>query len=204
MTRNDFLGALKLSGDAGALVEACRRHLLHGTPHVFASREGAFFDFRRRIADKFSVGFHEVFVVGSAKLGFSPYKNKLFDLESDIDVVIVSAQLFETFMGQIGAYQGELRRSRRSVSTRELVMYHRFLEYSAIGWIRPDKLPLSFSLSNLKEDWFNFFGSISNGKSEVGNYKVSAGIFRTYAHLETYLLEGLTEVYEAQKIKEQA
>ena len=83
-------------------------------------------------------------------------------------------------------------------------MYHRFLEYSAIGWIRPDKLPLSFSLSNLKEDWFNFFGSISNGKSEVGNYKVSAGIFRTYAHLETYLLEGLTEVYEAQKIKEQA
>lgn len=204
MTRDDFLLSVKASGDGGNLVDTCRRHLLHGTPHVFATRENSFFDFRRRIADKFGVGFHEVFVVGSAKLGFSPYKEKEFDLDSDIDVVIVSTQLFDNFMEQIGSYQSELRRSRRSVSTREQALYHQFLEYAALGWIRPDKLPLSFTLSRLKDEWFDFFRSISNGNSEVGNYKVAAGIFRSYAHLESYLLEGLLEVYEAQRVKEQS
>ena len=204
MNRADFLIQLKVSGDGDKLLDACRRHLLHGTPHVFIGREGDFFDFRRRIADKFRVGFHEVFVVGSAKLGFSPYKEKDFDLDSDIDVVIVSETLFNEFMEQIRHYQAQLRRSRRVVSTRELALYHDFLEYVALGWIRPDKVPLSFTLSSVKDDWFAFFRSISNGKSEVGNYKVAAGIFKTYNHLESYLLDGLSEVYEALRVKEQA
>ncbi|HRC72546.1 MAG TPA: hypothetical protein PK880_08430 [Candidatus Competibacter sp.] len=195
--------ALKASGDANRLVDTCRRYLLHGTPHVFNGREEEFFDFRRCIADKFDVGFHEVFLVGSAKLGFSPYKEKIFDLDSDIDVVIVSNRLFDSFMDQIGYYQAELRRSRRAVSTRELDLYHQFLEYVAMGWIRPDKIPISFALSNLKDDWFTFFRSISNGKSEVGNYKVAGGIFRSYQHLETYLLDGLSEVYQGLRVKEQ-
>ncbi len=203
MNREEFLIYLKTCGDDGYLVDACRRHLLHGTPHVFFGRESEFFDFRRRIADKFGIGFHEVFVVGSAKLGFSPHKEKTFDLDSDIDVVIVSEKLFDEFMDQIRGYQGQLRRSRRAVSTRELATYHQFLEYAALGWIRPDKLPLAFTLSSIKDDWFTFFRSISNGKSEVGNYKVAAGIFKTYDHLESYLLEGLKEVYEALHIKEQ-
>ena len=73
-----------------------------------------------------------------------------------------------------------------------------------MGWIRPDKLPISFALSTLKNDWFDFFRSISNGKSEVGNYKVAAGVFRSYDHLESYLLDGLTEVYEGMRVKEQS
>lgn len=198
------MAAVKASGDANTLVDACRRHLLHGTPFVFAERENDFFDFRRRIADKFGVGFHEVFVVGSAKLGFSPYKEKIFDLDSDIDVVIVSERLFDNFMDQIRKYQSELRRSRRSVTTREQALYHDFLEYAALGWIRPDKLPVSFTISKLKDDWFNFFRSISDGRSEAGNYKVAAGVFRSYDHLEGYLLEGLREVYEALRVREQA
>lgn len=94
MNRNEFLSQLKSTGDKGELLTTCRRLLLHGTPHVFSGREGDFFEFRRRIADKFDVGFHEVFIVGSAKLGFSPHKEKEFDLDSDIDVVIVSSVLY--------------------------------------------------------------------------------------------------------------
>lgn len=203
MDREDFLLNVKSLGHNDKLLEGCRKYLLHGTPYVFAGREVDFFDFRRRIADKFGVGFYEVFVVGSAKLGFSPYKNKLFDFDSDIDVVIVSGRLFDELLDQVGGYQMELRRARRSVSIREQDLYHKFLEYIAIGWFRPDKLPLSFAMLDLKNDWFDFFRSISNGKSEVGDYKVSAGVFRSYAHLERYLLEGLSEVYEALKIKEQ-
>lgn len=204
MTRETFLQALWDAGENGSLIDLCRRHLLHGTPIVFTGKENSFFDFRRRIAEKYDVGFHEVFVIGSAKLGFSLRKEKDFDLDSDIDVVIVSGSLFDAIMDQIRGYQLELRHSRRSVSTREIDTYHQFLEYAALGWIRPDKLPLEFSLRVLKDEWFSFFRSISNGRSEVGNYKVAAGVFKSYRHLEGYLLEGLQEIYESLRVRKQS
>lgn len=148
MDKGEFLALLKAKGDAGLLGEVCKKFLLHGTPFVFYGREDDFFEFRRRIAEKFNVGFHEVFLVGSAKLGFSPYKDKVFDLNSDIDVVIVSEALFNDMLLRIKDYQMELRRARRSISIREQQVYHEFLEYTAIGWFRPDKLPVSFSMSS--------------------------------------------------------
>jgi hypothetical protein len=48
-----------------------------------------------------------------------------------------------------------------------------------------------FGVRELKHDWFGFFDSISHGKSEVGNYKVSGGGFKTYKYLERYAVSGL-------------
>jgi predicted nucleotidyltransferase len=173
-----FLASLRAADTESETLDLCRRQVLHGTPHVFLNREDDFYLFRKKIAEKFNVSFHEVYVVGSAKLGFSPFKKKDFDLDSDIDVAIASSRLFDGFMQRIHEYQMSLRESRESVNLREIGTYHKFLEYVAIGWIRPDQLPLSFKIGDLKSDWFDFFRSISNGRSEVGNYKVSAGVFR--------------------------
>lgn len=173
------------------VLDLCRRHVLHGTPFVFAGREDEFYAFRKRIADKFDVSFHEVFITGSAKLGYSLLKVKAFDYDSDVDVAIVSELLFERMMEAIRAFQMSLREARRAVTERELDAYHKFLEYTAIGWLRPDMLPVSFDVKTLKDDWFSFFKDISYGNSEVGNYKVSAGVFRTYRHLELYQHSGL-------------
>lgn len=73
-------------------------------------------------------------------------------------------------------------------------MYHEFLEYVALGWIRPDKLPVSFQMRAFKDNWFEFFRSISNGKSEIGNYQVNAGVFKSYNHLERYTLSGIKDL----------
>jgi len=81
-------------------------------------------------------------------------------------------------------------------------MYHEFLEYTAIGWIRPDKLPISFQMKGFKDDWFEFFRSISYGKSEVGNYQVTAGVFKTYEHLENYLLSGINDIKKSLKMRD--
>jgi hypothetical protein len=172
------------------LLDFCRKHALHGNPKIFDGAESKYYEFRKRIAERLEVNFSEVLIVGSAKLGFSPFKKKAFDLESDVDVSIVSAQLYERIMGYILDYQLELRSDRKSVSQNEIDRYHKFLEYGAMGWIRPDLLPSSFRVEKLKEDWFDFFDSISNGKSEVGNYKVSCGVFKSYMHLEKYTLSG--------------
>lgn len=187
----DFLETLAAIPDEEGLVDFCRRRTLHGTPAVFNGNEDTYYEFRKRIANRFDINFHEVFVTGSAKLGFSPHKKKVFDYDSDIDIAIISAGLYERIMLSIHDYQMELRENRKAVSYFELNGYHRFLEYGAMGWMRPDLLPTSFRVNKLKSDWFDFFDSISHGKSEVGNYKVTAGAFKSYSHLERYTLSGL-------------
>jgi hypothetical protein len=187
---DEFLQLLAGIESDDELVDFCRRRTLHGTPAVFAGNEDTYYSFRRRIADKFAINFHEVFITGSAKLGFSPHKKKLFDLESDIDVALISSTLYDRIMSSIHDYQMELRENRKAVTYEEIRGYHKFLEYGAIGWMRPDLLPTSFRVEELKQDWFAFFDSISHGRSEVGNYKVTAGAFKSYGHLERYTLRG--------------
>jgi hypothetical protein len=194
---DEFLDLLRSIADQADLTDFCRKHVLHGMPFVFDGRDGEFYEFRKRIAEKYSVSYEEVYITGSAKLGFSPIKRTVFDYDSDIDVAIASQTLFDEFLETVREYQMNLRSARRTVSSKELEMYHEFLEYMAIGWIRPDKLPLSFQVRDLKTDWFEFFATLSHGRSEVGNYKVSAGVFRSSRHLELYTISGIQRVRES-------
>lgn len=191
---DDFFEMLKEQKSDDELYDFCRKYVLHGIPYVFENEPDKYYDFRKKIAQKFKVSFHEIYITGSGKLGFSPIKRKKFDYDSDIDVAIISTELFEKYMGKIAVYQGQYRRARAVVREDELKMYHAFLEYIAIGWLRPDKLPISFQMKLIKDDWFNYFNSISNGKSEIGNYKVSAGVFKSYKHLEDYIVSGLKDL----------
>lgn len=199
-----FQQTLLATSDDGELIDFCRKHVLHGTPFVFEGREDQFYDFQKRIATEYDISFHQVFITGSGKLGFSPLKETKFSYDSDIDVAIVSESLFDQYMEHIRKYQMEVRRARNSLTEREISEYHTFLEYIAIGWMRPDKLPLSFQIGVLKCNWFAFFESLSHGKSEVGNYKVSGGVFKSYRHLEAYSMSGMKELkrkLEVRRIK---
>lgn len=202
MSLDDFLVELKNCDSDDKLLDFCRKYVLHGTPIIFTDNETAYYEFRKKIANKYGIIFHEIYIVGSAKLGFSPHKRKDFDYESDIDVAIISESLFDEMLEIIRGYQMELRKSRKTISSAEIKTYHEFLEYMAMGWIRPDKLPISFKVNDFKQDWFEFFKSISYGKSEVGNYKVAAGVFKTYTHLEDYTLSGLKELKKSIEIGE--
>jgi hypothetical protein len=197
----DFLQNLQLVSIGDELKDFARKEILHGTPFVFVEREADFYEFRKRIAVHFDIGFHEVFITGSGKLGFSPHKRTEFSYDSDIDVAIVSNTLFNSMMEKIRCYQMQLREARITVSKREISKYHRFLEYSAIGWFRPDLLPDSFDIGDIRERWFDFFTSISDGRSEVGNYKVNAGVFKSYRHLEKYTFSGLESVKNSLEVE---
>ncbi len=194
MNLEQFKAELNSQNTDEELLDFCRKYVLHGTPFVFNGRDDAFYDFRKKIANNFGVPFHEVYITGSAKLGFSLFKNKNFDYDSDIDVALISPRLFENVMKDISRYQMRFRKARAVVRESELLMYHEFLEYVALGWIRPDKLPISFQMHTFKNNWFDFFRGISNGKSGVGNYKVNAGVFQSYEHLEEYIVSGLKDV----------
>ena len=198
---NFLLYLLEIEDDDG-LMNLCRKKILHGVPYIFEGKEDAYYEFRKKISERFSIDFHEVFITGSAKLGFSPHKQKIFDYDSDIDIAIVSPKLYESVLEKIYDYQMEVRRARRTVTSNELKMYHEFLEYTALGWIRPDKLPVSFQINKLKDEWFEFFKSLSYGKSEIGDYKVSAGVFKTYKHFEKYTVSGFKQLKKSLEVKE--
>ena len=179
-----------------------KKYFFHGTPYIFQGRESDYFEFRNRVANNFGIGFHEVFIVGSAKFGFSYFKETPFDYDSDIDVVIVNERLFEDYYGKICDYQYQLDRMYKSIDLKETQTYSEFLKYLVKGWMRPDKLPASFKVDLLKREWFNFFNSISHNKSEVGNYKVAGALYKNYNYLEKYYLKNM-EVYYQNLISKQ-
>jgi predicted nucleotidyltransferase len=198
MTLAEFDAALLATDNKLGFVQ---KHILHGLPHIFENRENEYFEFRKRIADKFNVGYYEVFIVGSAKLGFSYHKKTRFSYESDIDVVIVNERLFEDFFKIISDYQYEIDKNHRLIDQREKSLYQKFLQYLVKGWMRPDKLPTSFQVDLQKNDWFEFFDSISYDNSEVGNYKVAAGLYKNYQFLERYYISGITEYSQSISIQ---
>lgn len=200
MTRDDFNHNLAPCETFELKLQFVQKFLFHGIPHVFQGRENDYFEFRNRIANMFNIGFHEVFIVGSAKLGFSFYKDTKFTYDSDIDVVIVNEKLFEEFYLKITDYQYQLDRLYKTVNLRELKVYAEFLRYLVKGWMRPDKLPTSFQVNLLKSEWFDFFESISYEKSEVGNYKVAAGLFKNYNYLEKYYTKSIEDFYNSIKL----
>lgn len=97
-------GKTPTSGEFKSLVIAVDSHnvlakvfLLEGTPFVFESSPMKYVIFREQVADRFSVGSQDICIVGSAKLGFSPSPvkfGKQFKEESDVDVVVISEELF--------------------------------------------------------------------------------------------------------------
>ncbi|THA02365.1 hypothetical protein [Rodentibacter pneumotropicus] len=193
----DFMDALKSipQDSEHEILDFLRKHIIHGTPFIFKDNEDEFYEFRKKISNKWGILFHEVFITGSAKLGYSFFKEKIFDENSDVDVAIVSSKLFDSIMKCVEDFQWKLRNKIISLSERDLNKYHEFLEYVAIGWIRPDKLPYNLYKDDnrLQKEWFNYFNSISNGKSEVGNYKVTAGVYKSYYHFEKYTFSSIKQ-----------
>lgn len=172
-----------------------QKHYFHGTPLVFNNRENEYFHFRKRIADQFKIGFYEVLIVGSSKFGFSPFKFTQFTLDSDIDVVLFNEKLFDDFYELVSEYQYKIRMRKIRLTLDQYRQYLKFLKYFVMGWMRPDLLPQNTTeFKELKLKWDEFFKNISHSKSEVGNYIVKGGLFKSYYYAEKYYRSSIDEV----------
>lgn len=196
MTKEEFNNELKVAVSEELRGKFLQKYLVHGTPFVFNGSEEKYFDFRSRIAQKFNVETHEVFIVGSAKLGFSYEKGTDFSLESDVDVVIVNEKLFDFYHKEICSYQYELDKFYQGITVGENEQYTKFMKYFIKGWMRPDLLPSSFKIEALRKEWFQYFTALSHGRSEIGNYKVSAGLFKSMIYFERYHLQSINRQYQ--------
>lgn len=191
ISQMDFQLLIDKANDNKDYSSLVRKYLFHGLPYVFEDRENDYYDFRALIANRWNVRFHEVLILGSAKLGYSFYKKTPFSIESDIDVSIVNSYLFEQFVQSISEVQYQIDSGKLRMTMDESKQYSRFLKYLVKGWMRPELLPSNMTGIINKDNWFEFFRSISYGKSQVGNYKISAGLFKNFDYMERYYVESL-------------
>lgn len=172
-----------------------QKYFFNGTPYVFKDRDGEYYEFLKRIADKFGIQYSDVNIVGSSRFGFSPYKFTDFSYESDIDVTICNEVLFEHFFEIISNYTYKLRYREIFLRKEQYLRYVKFIKYFSTGWMRPDLLPAnSPEFEELRKSWDEFFKEISYGKSEVGNYKVKAGLFKNQAFAEKYYKSSIGQI----------
>lgn len=154
-----------------------KRHITFGD--CFALKEDSYFNLKIEIAEHFKIHPNEVLMVGSGKLGFSIVRAKRykpFDDSSDIDIAIISSPVFDAIWHDVYNY---------SLSGSFWPDERQFKEYLFRGWIRPDKLPPSRKFE-LSREWWEFFRNLTS-KGAYGPYKISAGLYRNWHFLETYL-----------------
>ncbi|MGW5355313.1 hypothetical protein ACWERV_32940 [Streptomyces sp. NPDC004031] len=157
-------------------------HILHGS--CFAINDDDRYNLKEEIASEFSLKVHQdIFIVGSAKLGFSispPKRYRLFGDRSDIDVAIVSHDLYEKVWHETHEYMesGAYWKEKQN-----------FERYLAWGWIRPDKLPRSASF-DFTDTWWNFFRSLQRSR-RYGPYKIAAAIYHDMSFLTKYQMNSV-------------
>ena len=141
MTKEKFDLLLSTCNGYSDILDFARKYIIHGTPYVFNEREDEYYDFRDRISKKFNIEYYQVYIVGSGKLGFSYLKGTNFGYDSDIDVAIVSEELYNVYLKHVRNFQYALERSKERLVEEEYKNYIKFLKYMAKGWMRPDLLP---------------------------------------------------------------
>ena len=182
MTKDKFDSVLLSCINDEDILDFARKYIIHGTPYVFEGREDEYFEFRNRISKHFAIDYYQIYIVGSGKLGFSYMKGTKFGYDSDIDVAIVSEELFDRYLRHTRQFQYDIERSKKRLVEKEYSDYIKFLKYMAKGWMRPDLLPQKIAGIDIKY-----------GYCEVGNYKVSGGVYKSYNYLEYYAVNGLKE-----------
>lgn len=145
-------------------------------------------ELRRAISDHFGASVRDVILVGSAKLGFTlrhkPGRPPLsyFGDSSDIDVAIVSQELFTEYWEETFSHwveKGDWRRAEE------------FRKYLFRGWLRPDMLPADPEF-RLSHEWFEFFRGLQ-ASGRFGGYKIAAGIYLNEHFWEEYVGAALSE-----------
>lgn len=140
-----------------------------------------YFQLRRKIAAHFQLHPNDVIIVGSSCLGFSlkPEKRFLRSQAKDIDVAIISEDLFSMFWDMVFAKV----RSDRTWATANK-QNKKFVRGLFAGWITPSELPSLPTFAAARE-WVEFFDELTRSRL-CGIRSVNARVYRDWDRLEAY------------------
>lgn len=141
---------------------------------------------REQVEEKFGIDARHVIVVGSAKLGFSIAPNKMyrhFNEKSDIDLAIVSSDLFEKIWKDVFDYWSNGGKVDHEAWPNRKRQY--FFECLFRGWLRPDQFPSAAKFS-FNREWISFFEQQLPSLGSYGATKISAGVYKSLHYLHSY------------------
>ena len=181
--------------------------IMAGLPFIFASHEDTG-RFQQYVATALDIAdaATKVFIVGSAKTGFSLDPDQSFTPfheSSDIDIVVIDAELFDDVWRTMLAW--DYLTMRRRSRPEQQWLYQRHDEVWS-GWYDPPTwhfrerggLEVLFpaalkSLRDFSYRWLSAFRSLSRYKDhpEIPRHKASARLYRTRTHAAMYHAMGL-------------
>lgn len=143
----------------------------------------------------------EIWIVGSAKLGFSTIEKREkdgtirpryrpFSPSSDIDIAVVSNGIFTPIWDELSAFSHQNSRFPWNSG--------RLGDYLVCGWLRPDHFPQGVRLRKC-DDWWDTFRAMS-ADHRFGRRKVSGGLFASVDHLRQYYLRSLNDCLHAERL----
>jgi len=154
-------------------IEIARKVFLSYQSSAFNGREDIEFEIKNAIKKHLKIPFVSIQIVGSAKSGFSFVNRTLFtDGESDLDVSIISLDLYNSFL--------ELAHAKTDGFTdlSKFPLYHgkptdkQFINSIKKGYINPFFMPDCPE----KIEWLDFFRHLSNNYFKIFS-NINAGIY---------------------------
>jgi hypothetical protein len=146
------------------------------------------------VSDKLSVSFHSAHIVGSAKVGYSLSPRKPFKPfheeepggdSSDIDIAIISNQLFNKFW----------HRLRQSYKTQYIAKYKQITSTIFQGYINEKDIN---TIDGIRNEWAELFAPITKCLQDELNiiHPITYRIYRSWEDLEQYQISGLVKLKE--------
>jgi len=184
--------------------------LLHGVPFVFRDDPSEFEALKAHLAGRLAVPAAQIFVVGSAQVGYSlaPHKFRapLTDA-SDIDVVVVSAERFDQAWHSMIAWGHPIRdpNSPTKPLRNERTWLGRQTWDTFWGWLIPDQIPsaglrrdaVMKNLWDLKLAWFDAFKTLTGVGRQLARRDVRGRLYRDREHVLLYHAFGLEQLKPA-------
>jgi hypothetical protein len=131
------------------------------------------FEIFNKISGEFKIPFSAIRVAGSAHTGYSFYKKRPFvEKESDLDLALIDAQLFQHLLEQCYERSEGFSPERFAVDKEGKSQRNQFLHYSGRGIIRPDLMPTGPE----KQRIWSFFNRLSVAYGDRFN-TITAGIY---------------------------
>ena len=170
-------------------------YLFEGLPYSFAEQPRLHQRMIRSLSRGLNVPQQDICIVGSARLGFSlapdRYGEPFSDL-SDLDVVIVSTELFDPSWLDILTNRrvpwSELRQA-----TRTRLIEHREKYHVYNGWIYPNSVAEALDIG---ERWLSTFNGLST-IPDLSSRRIGGRLYRTWEHARHYHLRSLTQLRQS-------
>jgi hypothetical protein len=183
------------------LEDLAREYVFGGVPFVFEGDEPSWQLLRTHLAQNLGINQADIYVVGSAKLGFSLSPNgfpRAFSEESDIDIAVVSAELFDKAWHSILDWNYPRRYRLKGVDLawarlRQEDVYWGWFRVQGLGHARISRPASLASIRTLRTAWFNAFRSLALYPA-FASRDVSGRLYRTLDHAVKYTTSGLEQI----------